>query len=205
MRFLLLALFICLQSYSWAGELRDRIVCTAPTDASRTAAAGEKIYESENPKAAANLTYKMPELDYSNGDRTIRQVRYVPDVSLAAFGGWLLGDNRGEWGGELLFRPSKGKDVVLEQDNIKDIYVMPFGIVATAGLAHMSANHGLVYLVGMSPKGAPVSRRLHGLPGAPRSSWLLNTGELLINTTDGSVLLKNDASLAPVKCLSTEP
>ncbi|MBL8298624.1 MAG: transposase [Rhodanobacteraceae bacterium] len=113
--------------------------------------------------------------------------------------GWLLGDHRGEWGGEVVFVPNKGEPYVVIDSGPIDFFAMPFGTIALAGYAHMSEDDGYVYLIG-NEDGRVRARRLHGLPGQPRAAYRQKSGALLIRTKQGDVLLSATGELAPVRC-----
>jgi len=91
----------------------------------------------------------------------------VPDHSLDAFGGRLLGVDRGEWGGKLLFQDADGNLDTVLTENVQGIVKNPGGIFAFTGLAHRSINDGYLYLVVRDPDGSIKASRLGRLPGAP--------------------------------------
>jgi hypothetical protein len=113
--------------------------------------------------------------------------------------GYLAGDSRGEFGGELIFVDNSDAVQLIQDMNVEDIYKFEFGYVVTEGLSHMSSNNGMLYLVTFSD-GKPHISKLYGLIGAPSSSFKLPNGNLLINSRDGSQILKKDGSLVRVSC-----
>lgn len=125
----------------------------------------------------------------------------TPTVAMRAFDGWLLGSDRGEFGGELVYRPDEGEDLLLANINIEDIYWMPQGFIAVAGRrAIISADsYGAVITIVRRSDGVGMIETTD-LPSAPLSSWLLKSGELLINTIDQVVLLSDSNVLRPVEC-----
>jgi len=90
----------------------------------------------------------------------------VPDHSLDAFGGHLLGTDRGEWIGKLMFQDADGNLTTLLNENVHGIVHNQDGIFAFTGLAHGTLNEGYIYIVSREPSGPSVSR-LGRLPGAP--------------------------------------
>lgn len=124
----------------------------------------------------------------------------TPKVAIRAFDGWLLGSSRGEFGGELVYRPDGGEDVLLEAVNIEDIYRMGDVFVATAGRGTIDSINGFgsVIIVGQSAGGITASSL--ELPGAPGSSWLVRPDALLINTLEQTVLWEAGRGLHPVRC-----
>ncbi|OUL58800.1 hypothetical protein [Pseudoalteromonas ulvae] len=113
--------------------------------------------------------------------------------------GYLAGDSRGEFGGELVFVDSSGSVKLIQDMNVEDIYQFEFGYVVTEGLSHMSSNNGMLYLVTFVNE-KPQLSKLYGLIGSPKSSLKLANGELLVNSREGSQVLSNDGSLFRVSC-----
>ena len=125
-----------------------------------------------------------------------------PNVATPAFDGWLLGANRGEFGGELMYQIGyEGAVHKLLDENVEDLYKLPFGFVATTGLAHMGYDGGALYLVTRTGKELPKASKLAELPAAPGTSWFLRSGNVLINTSSGSVILSKERELHAVRCL----
>ncbi|KPV98304.1 hypothetical protein AN214_00065 [Pseudoalteromonas sp. P1-9] len=113
--------------------------------------------------------------------------------------GYLAGDSQGEFGGELVFVDNSGSVQLIQDMNVEDIYEFKFGYVVTEGLSHMSSDNGMLYLVTFLNK-KPHLTKLFGLIGAPKSSLKLANGDLLINSREGSQILKSDGSLVRVSC-----
>ncbi|WP_148040948.1 hypothetical protein [Montanilutibacter psychrotolerans] len=91
----------------------------------------------------------------------------VPDHSLDAFGGRLLGVDRGEWIGKLLFQDADGTLDTVLAENVHGIVRNSNGIFVFTGLAHMSVNEGYVHTVAREPDGRVTVSPLGRLPGAP--------------------------------------
>lgn len=142
------------------------------------------------------VTYVTNEIDDPEAFVLVERV-IVPDIIFETDFGTLLGTDRGEWGGELLMVDENRKLAVLAQMNVEDIYQMPFGIIVISGLAHMTFNSGEVSLVEPNLKVSSLFK----LVGAPKSSWLLPTGDLLINSYDqGSQVITTDGDMKRVVC-----
>ncbi|WP_462152570.1 hypothetical protein [Pseudoalteromonas xiamenensis] len=113
----------------------------------------------------------------------------------------LIGTDNGEFGGELLRIDRENKIERLEHMNVEDIYKMPFGVVVTSGLAHMHSNNGKISLITPDFK----VETLYGLIGKPQSSWLLENGDLLINSYPrGSQVLTKSGQLKRVSCIANK-
>ena len=88
-------------------------------------------------------------------------------VSVPAFGGHLLGTERGEWNGELAFVGPDGARHVLLRDNVFGIASDGTDAFVIVGLAHGSENRGAVHRIARSTDGMFVSREVIPLAGAP--------------------------------------
>jgi hypothetical protein len=91
----------------------------------------------------------------------------VPDYSLEAFGGRLLGTDRGEWIGKLMFQDADGNLSTILAENVHGIVKNPEGVFVFTGLAHLSLNEGYIYALTREPDGRVLASRLGRLPGAP--------------------------------------
>ena len=114
-----------------------------------------------------SLTFKFDVVGYGTEGRVVNTVDEVPVVAIKLKDGWLLGSDKGEWGGSLVHK-SDSDEVTIINDNIEDIYEYDFGYIVVAGLSHMGFNSGSIYLVTAKEKGSFESIKLHGLPSAPK-------------------------------------
>lgn len=131
-------------------------------------------------------------------------VREVPTVALRLDDGWLAASNRGEFGGELMFLADDGAAPVQVYDgNVSDLYRFGTRLVALVGIAHLAIDEGRVLELRRDGDGwrTDVWRVL---PSAPGHSWRVDTGELLINTYDGTLLLAADGSLRMAPCAGAD-
>ncbi|NEO84755.1 MAG: HEAT repeat domain-containing protein [Spirulina sp. SIO3F2] len=124
------------------------------------------------------------------------QITQVPNVALRVEDGWLVGSDRGEWGGELVFIADNGERYALIQENIHNLYTLRTKQIAVAGLAHKSSNDGVIYELtyGLDAKWRVQPWR--ALPGAPLLSRQTLSGEILIGTfSGGTVIVSEDGNL----------
>lgn len=181
-----------------------------------------KLYRSNAAQELAGLAYPSVILSYGANDEAQQkaadpdgiivvndqnivehrqEIKQVPSVALRVDGGWLAGSNRGEWGGELVYIADNGKSTQLLDTNIEDIYQLGDRYIATAGLAHLFMNDGMIYQLMQTENGAWQAKEWLMLPGAPETSWLVETGEILINTNDGgSILLAKNGTMRMAEC-----
>ena len=124
----------------------------------------------------------------------------VPSFGVRVDGGWLLANDRGEFGGELVFEPD-GKPIrLVARGHFEDVHTLPGGRrVATEGLSHMGFDHGAVYEVRRNGDEWAL-RFWRRLPGAPITSWVRVDGTLLVNTARGSVVIHPDGRTELAAC-----
>ncbi len=182
-----------------------------------------KLYKSSAKEKLEALTYKSVILSYGaideeeqvsenldgvievNDQNIVEDRHYVdqiPQMALRVNNGWLAGSNRGEWGGELVFiSDNDDEPQYILKENIEDIYFVDGNYIAITGLAHLTMNSGMIYKLHRDEDGHWNSKPWINLPGSPRSSWFVESGELLINTYGGgSLLLSSDGSFRMAKC-----
>jgi hypothetical protein len=113
------------------------------------------------------LSYRTEIVGYDEKGRHATPVDQVPDYVEPFKQGLLMGSNRGEWGGELVYRNRQGRDETLLTENVQGIFVSDSRALVFTGLAHMGINEGAVYRV--VPGRPPVARLVHRLIGEPRN------------------------------------
>ena len=122
------------------------ISCQPSTDEQNMARDEVKHYGSPNVGGMGMFEYKIKEEPPPPPGFQARTITAHPNVALWTSHGRLLGSDRGEFGGELVLSRkdnySEPDPEILLRDNIEDLFVMPYGIVITAGLAHMGYDHG---------------------------------------------------------------
>lgn len=115
-----------------------------------------------------------------------------PDFACRLEGGILMGGNRGEWGGEILWRSAEGKDSVLDSNATSRLHTMPFGILGIQSSGHMGMDRGRIVLVRTDPGRPPRVQPFLRLPGSLVQSWKTPAGELFIECSHGSLVLGRD-------------
>jgi hypothetical protein len=200
--------------YEYLGH--DTEICKKALVAAKPEATDHKLYPDRSSAQLKKLAY--PVTIFSYGPATVPQRKpgeepkiikvtpenmvehrtpetQVPQVALRVAHGWLTGSNRGEWGGELTYVDDKGTRQQVLNQNVEDVYFLGKDIVAVTGLAHLISNYGMIYKVAQSADGTWVATAWRALPGAPESSSLVDTGELLVNVFDGGSILVSAAGV----------
>lgn len=104
-----------------------------------------------------------------------------PDYVLAVFGGQLLGADRGEWGGELVFRDAGGTVHPVLKGNVRGIVKMPFGLIVLTGLNHLGSGAGAIFRVEQHRDGEVVATRKYSLRGGPNDARWTTDGDLVFS------------------------
>jgi len=197
--------------------------CASVRERSVAEPKGKKLYSQRNERELEQLTYDSTIVSYDAAEGTapdkngvmeinqdnlvehVEKIRQVPDVALKVADGWLVGADRGEWGGELVHLPASGASQVVYDENIDDIFLLGNRLVATTGLAHMISNSGFLLRVDKNDTGRYRAVLWKRLPAAPESSWLIEGGRLLVNTLDGgSVIIDANGGIRMAKCRQTQ-
>jgi len=99
--------------------------------------------------------------------------------------GWLMGFDRGEFGGGLWFVDANGIATQLSKENVHGFVETPPGVMIFVGLAHMMLDSGQV-LIARDPISADTKlHRLAPLDGAPNAFAKTSPDEALVVTTNG--------------------
>lgn len=82
-----------------------------------------------------------------NGNLDIRKVKEANKSELKLSNGTLVGINRGEWGGQLTFKPfnKTQKSIEIKEGNIKFIFPFQGKIYFIEGVAHLTISEGALY------------------------------------------------------------
>jgi len=138
-----------------------------------------------------------------------RKISVTPQVGIRVPKGWLLGADRGEWGGELVFKEEDTEHYTILEENINGLFKLGERCIAVTGLAHLTLNDGIVYELKVVD-GKWRAERWRALPGAPQSSGKLKSGEIMVATYGGGVVVLSEngdlrmAAIAPKSERSTE-
>lgn len=164
---------------------------------------GEQVFSLDlNPDDASRHVYTLDNLFGLEPGALWLDV--TPSFGTRVAGGWLLGNSRGEFGGELVYAREGEPVRTVARGNFEAVHRMGGGQwVATSGLAHMGFDGGDLYELREKGDGwaADWWRRL---PGSPTSSWSRIDGTLLVNTTRGSVVVHPDGRLEMAACTASE-
>lgn len=113
----------------------------------------KEFVETVPPKAGSDEWYPLNYSDNEfgvkiiDGKLDIKKVNEVNKCELKIPGGTLIGINRGEWGGQLSFKPedTTKKAIDIKRGNIKFIFHFKDKVYFIEGLAHMGYSGGAIF------------------------------------------------------------
>lgn len=153
-----------------------------------------------------DLAFEAPEFPPNPNPAWRKMVQIRPSYAIAAFGGHVLGSNRGEWGGELAFRRADGGASILLHESVSGLAQSQFGILAFTGIAHLSLNEGAIYKVLQTEAGVVIAVPFLSLPGAPTDIFMTAEGDVLFRVHNSELgrrdcyLLTDDRRIHQVDC-----
>ena len=127
-------------------------------------------------------------VDQNNMVEHRRKLPQSPEVGVRVSNGWLLGSDRGEWGGELVFKGDNKDYYKIIDENIGGLFKLGERFIAVTGLAHLSLNDGMIYEVKLAG-GKWKAEPWRALPGAPQCSGKVENGEVIVATHGGGVVI----------------
>lgn len=106
-------------------------------------------------------------------------------VNLKVDTGWLVGFDKGEWGGNLFWFNEEGTNYEkIASGNIKNLFEVDGQIFVTEGLAHLSMSDGQIFKVERKNNEWSIEKKVD-LPNAPYATTLTKDNEFLIVTSKG--------------------
>ena len=110
-------------------------------------------------------------------------------ISISVEGGTLIGVNRGEWGGTLLFRArGSNRESVVSKDQVVAFIQLPNALYAVEGLARHGQSRGSIIRIGKTGGGEGwATKKIAKLPAAPYAATIRSDGSLIITLSDGVV------------------
>lgn len=154
-------------------------------------------------KELQNLHYIVNQKVHTFEGIKEHQFEQTPTTGIRVKSGWLVGSNRGEFGGELAFISDTGSKEILLNDNIHKIYNVNNSLFVVAGLSHLLSSSGTIYKITINPS-AISHTVLHKLDGAPTTSFLTQSGHVMIETDYSTVLLSPNGSVQKISCNSAK-
>jgi hypothetical protein len=121
-------------------------------------------------------------------------------LSLPLADGAMIAVDKGEFGGELIWRPAAGDETVLVADNTSELFQVGDAIIAVHGLSHMSHSYGYATQLTRNENGGWRVEEIARFTAAADSVARLADDHFAVNA-DGRVLVFSSAGvLAEARC-----
>lgn len=144
--------------------------------------------------------YSFDDVGQGEGRQKVSRIKLSPSCVFRFHGGLLIGAQRGEFGGALVFQDEEHIRHLLLLANTYALHRMPFGVVATVD--GMGLDSGALYLISAEPGKKPVARFWKALPSAPIESGILENGDLFISCHNGDVRITPSGEIRKVEYAS---
>lgn len=109
--------------------------------------------------------------------------------------GWLVGYDRGEWGGFLYWFSNDGSEhVLITEGNIKDIFIIGGQIYVIEGLAHLTMSKGQIFKIKNTGSSFKVEKFVD-LAYAPESAVVIPNDEILIVTSNDLIKVTKEGHI----------
>jgi hypothetical protein len=150
----------------------------------------EEFIETNPPKVLTDEWHSLNSSDNEfsvkiiDGELKIEKVDEINKCELDISNGTLIGEDNGEWGGRLIFKPTdhKKKTIEIKNGNIKFIFSFKNKIYFIEGLAHLSYSGGAIFELDTTDNQFSVNKIIH-FDDAPEAftiyndKWLIATHE----------------------------
>jgi hypothetical protein len=149
----------------------------------------------------------LPEGVFSSTDSTDERAINNPElgmgrvVALQVVGGWLAGQNRGEWGGQLVFVEPEGPSQLLLNKNVFAIYRLVTGVYVVAAAEISAFGEAAIYRAASSPDGRWTVEPVAILPRWLTASAVVGTESIVVAAKGGTVLFNGSEDLTMLECV----
>lgn len=116
-------------------------------------------------------------------------VQATPQIACRLADGLVLGNDEGEWGGEIAWRSPDGRITIIDSTSVQEFHHMPWGLLAVNSYRHMGMFSGRLLTITPVPQGLPRVTLFQTLPGALIRSWKTPDGGLYLECSHGHLLL----------------
>jgi len=169
---------------------QDGSECVAPPDTVPPRGDTASACRSLAPESLATLRYRRHIHSWSDlMENRTTVVQAVPRISCPLADGLVLGNDEGEWGGEIAWRDPEGRITIVDSTSIQEFHRLGNRLLAVSSLRHMDLNSGELLEITPVPGSLPVVAPLMTLPGALINAWTTPDGGLYLECSHGQLLL----------------
>lgn len=153
------------------------------------------------PREFSDIRYEVEIVGVDETGRHLSKTEYAPNYAMRFGKGILLGGDRGEWGGELIFRDADNKDHKVLSENVRGIFQGKSEAIVFTGLMHMGFNNGAIYLIATQENGFPATPKLiRQLTKAPSRIEQIGHDSFLISIDEAELTDTGDEEKNISKC-----
>jgi hypothetical protein len=150
------------------------------------------------------LRYERQLRGVGPGDRvdapSVSTVLVTPDVGVRVAGGWIAGGSTGG-AGEVVFLPSQGRpQTLIEHESIVAIIELDGACFALGGNNVYGYARGVIYRIAQNKQGEWKAVLWRALPGAVEHATVGPDGQLLVDTSGGTVQVYRDGRMEMARC-----
>ena len=138
---------------------------------------------------------------WTYGDKQItfeKSLKRNLDIPLAD--GELVGTNRGEWGGNLTWKPHDGSEIILVDKNTIDIFSIVDGFMSIHGLSHLGFSYGFATHVTRGEDGVFRAEEIARFPAAAYEVKHLGEGIFAAKAEGRVFIFSKDGIKAAANC-----
>jgi hypothetical protein len=158
-------------------------------------------YATNEPSSEAGNEQEAPDLQGKKRGKREEIVLRTPETGIRVDDGWLVGSDRGEWGGELAFIKEDGSSEIVRRGNVNAIHKLGERYIAVMGLSHIGVSRGTVFDLSLQNDGSWQATTWKILPAAPKSSHRISDEEVLVIVeSSGGILLREDGRMKMANC-----
>lgn len=142
------------------------------------------------PESLATLRYRRPSHSWSDlMENRTTLVQAVPRISCPLADGLVLGNDEGEWGGEIAWRSADGRITILDSNSIQAFHRLGNRLLAVNSFRHMGMHGGELLEITPVPGALPTVAPRMTLPGSLIDAWNTPDGGLYLQCSHGQLVL----------------
>ena len=137
---------------------------------------------------------------YEGGQLTFAEPRYSPENKFDRGDGVLIGTDRGEFGGSLIWEPVAGEAITLVPDNTTFMFEDGDDVITLHGIAHLGVNYGFATLVSRGDNREWSVRVIARFPAHLLQAKPLGDGKFAANSSGRVVIFDRNGIVEAAYC-----
>lgn len=137
---------------------------------------------------------------YKGSQLTFEKSTTENDIRLPLRDGELVGTDRGEFGGDLRWKPTSGAEFVLVAENTHAIFPVKDGFVSIHGIGHMMISYGFAAFISRSEDGVWRAEEVARFPAAAYQAKQLGPDLFAANAAGRVIIFSRNGILGTADC-----